>query len=133
MASLLGSRGIDSRQMKLTYKGKGQQLFLRETEKMTSFPSVLALIKDIYIYMRPTKGEDVAACLAHIISTLSVENSPMAQSVSAEEPATVSTHLHQSVTATTGTSASVTAVLGELLLLYVKGLKDLSSFLAAAG
>lgn len=31
VASLLGTQGLESRQMKLTYKGKGEQLFLSET------------------------------------------------------------------------------------------------------
>lgn len=55
--------------MKLTYKGKGQQLFLRETEKMTSSSPVFALIKG-NIYTRAAKGEDA---VAHVINKLSVE------------------------------------------------------------
>lgn len=51
MASLLGSRGIDSRQMKLTYKGKGQQLFLRGGNGEKASPvsrSVFEFMKKMY-------------------------------------------------------------------------------------
>jgi len=44
VASLLGNEGIGGGQMKLTYKGKEQQLFLRETAKKgctASFPLFL--------------------------------------------------------------------------------------------
>lgn len=67
MASLLGTWGRDSRQMELTYKGKGQQLFLKETgKKITRFPSVFELMKKC---IRRTKGEDTV-CLAHILNQL---------------------------------------------------------------
>lgn len=51
VASLLGNQGIGSGQIKLTYKGKGRQLFLRETvgaEPRFFFP--FALIKRAQTY-----------------------------------------------------------------------------------